>query len=212
MIAKGYIKDIFIIIKNRAYSNSYWYFVRRDLCLGLKGDIPEAKMDIKIRLYKNSDNKYFSNLALDDLLINANIPTCYVAVTTDDVPCYREWLIEPSQNKKIKGFFGHNFHELEADECIFERAYTIEEYRGLNLYATVNYMLGKKALDLGYRWAVAIIDINNIASLNAANKLETRPHKLQVTKWRFFTRRVVYVDIPEKLKAKTPWLFPKEAS
>ena len=209
LISKGCFKDIFNIVKFRCYSNTYWYFVRRDLHLGLKGEIPKAKIPITLRPYKASDHQYFNNLPLDDMLLNANIPTCYVAVTEDDVPCHREWFIEPSQNIKIKAFFGHNFNKLKSDECIFERAFTRKEYRGLNIHVAVNYMLGKKALDLGYRWAVAMIDIDNIASLNAANKLETRPHKLQITKWRFFIRWTVHVEIPKKLKLKTPWLFPE---
>ncbi|CAH8286202.1 hypothetical protein EV196_106223 [Mariniflexile fucanivorans] len=212
MVTSGHIKQIFIIIKNRTYSNTYWYFVRRDLNLGLIGEVPKTKIDIKLRPYKSSDHQYFSHLILDDMLLNANIPTCYVAVTNEDVPCFRQWLIEPSQNEKIKGFFGDNFPLLAADECIFERAYAVKEYRGMNLYPTVNYILGKKALDLGYRWVVACIDINNAASLKAALKLETRPYKLQITKWRFFTRKVSYTHIPEKLKKQNPWLFPDENS
>lgn len=207
MILCGHFKYIIIIIKKRIYSNTYWYFVRRDLSLGLNSPIPKSKVDIKLRPYESSDHKYFQKLPLDDMLINADIDTCYVAVTEDGIPCFRQWFIEPSQNDKKNLFFGHNFPELEASECLFERAYAVKEYRGLNIYPVFNYLLGKKALDLGYRWVVACIDINNTASLKAALKLETRPHKLQITKWRFFTRRTVYVDIPQKLKGKNPWLF-----
>ena len=211
MIANSNFKDISLTIKRRLYSNTYWYFVRRDLHLGLNGAIPEAKIDITLRPYKDSDHVHFDNLPLDDMLLKANIATCYVAVTKDDIPCFREWLIEPSQNDKIKSFFGHNFPRLEADQCIFERAYAPKAYRGLNLHPAVNYLFAKKALELGYRWVVSIIDLNNMASLKMMHKLDTYPYKLHITKRRFFTKKTVYMDIPEKLKAKTPWLFPKEA-
>ncbi|MFB9057593.1 hypothetical protein ACFFU9_12665 [Mariniflexile ostreae] len=206
LLTHGDITVIFKIIKNRIYSNTSYYFFRRDLNRGITY-IPEAKIEVSIRPYRDSDYEHFKGLPLDDMLLNANIPTCYVAVTQDGTPCFREWFIEPSQNEKIKSFFGHNFPSLEEDECIFERAYAVERYRGMNIYSVVNYHLGKKALELGYRWAVSCIEISNIESLKGAIKLEARPHKLQVTKWRFFVRRTVYVEIPKKLKAKNPWLF-----
>ncbi len=207
LLLNGDFKIIFKTIANRIYSNRYFYFVRRDLEIAIKGKVPVSKVGISLRPYQNSDHKYFKGLPLDDMLINANISTCYVAVTKDNIPCFREWFIEPYENKKIKNFFGDNFPLLEANECIFERAYAVKEYRGLNIYSEVNYILGKMALSLGYKWVVACIDINNTQSLKAALKLETHPYKLQVTKWRFFVRRTSYIDIPEKLKTKNPWLF-----
>jgi hypothetical protein len=209
LLSKGLFLDILKIIKYRMYSNTYYYFLKRDLHLGLQTEIPKAKIDISLRLYEESDAKYFKNLPWDDMLLEANIPTCYVAVTKDNKPCFRQWLIEPSQNNKVKGFFGDNFPVLEEDECIFERAYAPKNYRGLNIMPAVNYLLGKKALELGYRWTVACIETTNTKSLKAVHKLDTRPYKLQVTKWRLFKRVTVYKDIPQKLKDKNPWLFDK---
>lgn len=211
MLSNGLYKETWEIIKNRFYStNSNMYLVKRDLTINMKGAVPKAKIDITIREGKQEDYKYFRTTPEDELFIKANMNTCYVAVTKDNIPCFREWLIEPSQNKKIKKFFADNIPQLKPDECLFERAYAVKEYRGLNLYPEVNYLLGKKALNLGYKWAIGTIATNNILSLKAALGVETKPYKLQVVKWRFFMKRIVYIDIPKKLKAANPWLFPTE--
>ncbi|MFD0988638.1 hypothetical protein ACFQ1R_00895 [Mariniflexile jejuense] len=210
MVLNGLYKDIFNIIKQRIYSNTYWFYIRRDLTQGINNQTHKAKIDITLREYTDADHKYFKNLPLDDMLINANIPTCYVAVTKDGIPCFREWFIEPSQNEKIKKFFVNNLPQLKPDECIFERAFAVKAYRGLDLYQEVNYLFAKKALNLGYKWSISCIDLDNILSLKAAHKLQTTPTKLLVIKHRFFTQKPVLIDIPKKLKAKTPWLFDEE--
>lgn len=209
MLSNAQFKDIWGIIKHRTYSNTYSYLVRRDLTIGLDGPIPKAKINIKLREYRASDHKYFNHLPLDDMLLKANIPTCYVAVTDEDIPCFREWFIEPSQNHKIKKFFVDNLPQLEADECLFERVYNVKHFRGLDIYQEVNYLLAKKAIALGYKWVVGCIPLNNTLSLRAAQRLGVNPHKLQVTKWRFFIRKTVYEDIPVKLKTQNQWLFKK---
>jgi len=209
MLKSGKLKDVFAIIKKRTYSNIYFFMVKQDIHLIDFDNIPKARIDVTIRPYEDSDHKHFQNLDLADKLLEAKIPTCYVAVTNEGIPCYRVWLFEPSQNNKTKAFFGYNYPKLKKDEFILEMVYTVKEFRKSYLMVTVNYMLFKKAKELGYKWAVGCISINNKPSLKGANRLGAHPYKLQITKWRFFTRKTIYVDIPEKLKAKYPQLiFP----
>ncbi len=209
LLKGGKHKDILEIIKRRMYSDVSYYFIKKDLTILDNEPIPEAKINIKLRPYRESDHQYFKNLPLDDMLINANIPTCYVAVTDDDVPCFRQWFMEPKDNDKIQAFFRYNFPLLKADECILERAYAIRKFRGLNIMPRVIYLMEKMALDLGYKWAIGCIPVKNTLSLKAALNAQARPYKLQVTKRRFFIRRTVYIDIPKKLKVQNPWLFPE---
>jgi len=212
MLAKGEVKNIFNTVKHRTYSNVYYYFIRKDLELLNKEAIPEAKINITLRPYKDSDQVHFKNLPLDDMLLKANIPTCYVAVTDDDIPCYRQWFMQPCDNDKIQAFFKYNFPILKEDDCIFERSHAIKKFRGLNLMPKVHYLMQKKALDLGYKWVVGCIPIENSLSLRGVLKSNGKPYKLQATKRRFFIRRTLYIDIPQKLKDQNPWLFPKEDS
>lgn len=207
LLAQGEFLVILKIIKDRIYSNIYFYYFRKDLSFLEFVEIPKTQIDFKLRPYQDKDAVYFKNLPLDDMLINANISTCYVAETSTGEVCYRQWFIEPSQNDKIKAFFGHNFPELKKDECIFERVHVTEKYRGQHIALTANIMLVKKALSLGYKWGVGCIDPENTSSLKAAAKAYVVPDKLQVTRWRFFRMDTIYIDVPKKFKDKHPWLF-----
>lgn len=203
----GYILKLLI---QRTYSNTYSYFFKKDISIYKTITPPTTSVKFKLRTYKPSDSAYFKNLPWDDLLLNANIDTCYVAETLEGIPCYRQWFIEPSQNPKIKSFFGDNLPQLAPDECMFERVFVTKEYRGLNLAYTASYPLVLKALELGYKSAVGCIDVKNTRSLRAAVKTKAVPKKIQIAKWRFFKRRITYQDIPEKFKSRHPWLFATE--
>ncbi|MFY0714742.1 hypothetical protein J1D01_13780 [Seonamhaeicola sp. NFXS20] len=209
LLSNGKLTDILKIIKRRAYSNIYFFLLKQDLSTTDLDNVPKARIDISLRPFRDSDLKYFEDDELGNKLLEANIPTCYVAVTKDDIPCYRAWFFEPSQNDKTQAFFGYNFPKLKKDEFMVEMVHTRKEFRGRYIYVAANYLFLKMAKDLGYRWAVGCVDINNKAPLKGLNRSGCHPYKLQVTKWRFFTRKTIYVDIPEKIKAKYPRLkFP----
>lgn len=212
MLWSGKFKSIFNLIKRRTYSDVSYYFFRSDLSLVYQATIPKSEISITLRPYRDSDYEHFKNLPLDDMLLNANIPTCYVAVTENDEPCFRQWFIESSENDKIQGFFRYNFPILKPDECIFERAYAVKKFRGLNLMPRVLYLMGLMAVEKGYKWGIACIPVHNTLSLKAAHKAHGIPYKLQVTKRRFFVRRTVYIDIPKRLKSQRPWLFSKDVN
>jgi len=212
LLKSGKYKDILTILKRRIYSDEKFYLVRKDISNIDNEEKPKSRIDISLRPYEDADHIHFENLIEDDRLLAANIPTCYVAVTKDDIPCFRAWLMEPKDNDKIQAFFVYNFPILKPDEFIIERVQTVEAYRGLYLIVTVNNLLLQKAKELGYRWLFGCIKADNYPSLKGASRSGIYPYKLSITKYRFFTSRFVYVDIPKKLKRKTPWLFPKEAS
>lgn len=210
LLITGKYKDILTIVKNRIYSNTYsHYIIRRDLESLNSEPIPEAKINVTLRPYKDSDHAHFENLPLDDILLKANIPTCFVAVTDDDIPCFRQWFMEPKDNNKLQAFFKKELPILKENEIMLERSYAVKKFRGLNLMPRVHYLMQKKALDLGYKWVVGFIPINNSLSLRGAFRAGGKPYKLLVIKRLFFIKRYVYIDIPQKLKDQNTWLFPK---
>lgn len=209
MIKNAQFKYIIKTIKRRTYSNIYFFLVKKDVTTVDYSKAPKARIDIKLREYQNSDYEYFKNDALGNKLIEAKIPTCLVAVTNNNIPCFRCWFLEPANHKKVQSFFGYNYPELKEDEFMLELVHTVKEYRSQYVYVAANFMLMKKAKDLGYKWVIGCISLDNLPSLKGANRAGGHPYKLQITKWRFFRRKTIYVDIPEKIKAKYPQLsFP----
>lgn len=210
LIHTGNSMSILRILKKRMYSNTEFVLARKDIQESANDSTVKPRIDITLRHYKDSDHIYFENLVQDDMLLAAKIPTCYVAVTKEDIPCYRVWFLDSSQNDKIQDFFGYNFPVLKDDEFILERVHTVEAYRGLYLMVSINNLFIQKARKEGYRWALGFIKPDNYPSLKGAVRSGAKLYKLQITKRRFFTRRTVYVDIPKKYKLENPRLFPNE--
>ncbi|WP_445957747.1 hypothetical protein [Yeosuana sp.] len=202
MIAQGKLIESYHLLRTKIYSNKKFLVLRRDL----KEEFidPVAKIDLKIRLQEEKDLSHFIDLPEDDLLIKQNILNCYVATTNDDVPCYREWLMHSSQNSKIKSFFGKNLPLPNENEAILERAYTIPSFRGLYVMPAAMSKIALKGNELGVRWIITCVGIDNIPSLKGCKRSGFFPYKLRVEKWRLFKQEVTtFNEIPEKLLKKT---------
>lgn len=207
MIANGYIMEMFKILKKKTYSNDYFFMIKRDLSKEIK--IPPSRINLSIRPYKESDHKYFPNLPEDDRMLSENIDTCYVALTEEGIPCYRHWLIYPSQNEKMKKYFGDNLPLLKEGECMLERAFTIPEFRSKYVMPAASSMLANMAKNDGYKWVITCTHVDNIPTLKGAVKCDAVIYELQTIKWRFFKKSVTYSKVPEKFKTN-PQLFPEQ--
>ena len=111
LLKKGELKFILKGIGKRFRSEVLAFGLKRDLTVDFEN--PNALIELKIRPFNTSDNDYFRDENSNLGLVEAHIENCYVAVNTDNLPCYRQWLMGPSQNEKIKDFFNNNpFHHL----------------------------------------------------------------------------------------------------
>ena len=197
LIKKGEIKFIINGIVKRIISKNESFGLRRDLNLVFNN--PNALIDITIRPFRDEDQDYFTMDLQNDGLIERKIPNCYVAANTEDVPCYRQWLIGPKQNIKIKEFWGKAFPVLKEDEALLESAFTIPAFRGKRIMPAAMARIAEKGNDLGIRWVITFVGTDNIPSLKGCQRSGFYPYILRKEKWFMFKKTLNFENIPKEL-------------
>lgn len=129
-------------------------------------------------------------------LVHADIATCYVAITDDDQPCYMQWLIGPGENDKVMRYFKGLFAPLAADEVLLEGAYVPPRFRGLRINSRAMASIAAHGTDLGARWAITYIGVENVPSIRGAKGAGFEPYVLRRERWRFFRRAVTFGPLP----------------
>ena len=195
-IKEGEIKSVFKVILNRINSKQLAFGFKRDL--NEESKAPRTFVKTTIRPFKNDDVEHFNMDTTNISLIN-QIPTCYVATTKEDIPCIRLWLIDSSQNKKIKDFWGDTYPQLAEDEVLLESAFTIPKFRGLGLHSAVMYQVAEKAKDSGANFAIAFTPISNINSLRSLTYASFKPYIIRKEKYFLFKKSVIYEEISPEL-------------
>src|SRR6266576_3440018 len=161
MIAKGGVKALLEVARKRIYSNRTDMLLRRDLTILFKA--PAAKIPIHLRELQTTDILAIIAEVVDRLpAINAGLKTCYLAVSENEEICYMQWLIDSSQNHLRPRNVGLI---LQPDEMMLEWAYTFEKYRGLGIMASAMAQISERAAQAGARWALTLVDKDNIGSL-----------------------------------------------
>jgi GNAT superfamily N-acetyltransferase len=197
LIKKGKVKFLINGIAKRLFSKNIAFGLKRDLNLLFQN--PDALIDISIRPFRNTDKDHFTADLRNDGLIEKNIPNCYVAANTEDIPCFRIWLIGPNQNLKIKEFWGEYFPVLKEDEALLESAFTVPAYRGNRIMSAAISRMAEKESDLGIRRVISYVAIDNIPSLKGFHRSGFHPYLLRKEKWFMFKRTVTFENIPKKL-------------
>lgn len=200
LLKKGELKFILKGIGKRFHSEVLAFGLKRDLTVDFEN--PNALIELKIRPFNTSDNDYFRDENSNLGLVDAHIENCYVAVNTDNEPCYRQWLIGASQNEKIKGFFKGSFPVLKKNEALLEAAFTLPTFRGKRIMPAAMARISEKGVDIGARYIITFVDVNNIPSLKGCKRSGFNPYVLRTEKWFLFKRRIIFTDISEKLLAK----------
>ncbi len=185
-ILKGILKRL---------NSTVWSFeLKRDLEILFTN--PDSTIPLNIRLFNEKDDVYFKDANANCGLVQENLPNCYIAVTNEEVPCHRIWLINYGQNAKIKGFFGNLMPDLKENEALLEGVFTVPSFRGMNIMpATVSRIL-EKAKDMDVRWVIAFVEVNNMPSLRGFKRAGFSPHMLREEKWFLFYRSIRYIMIP----------------
>lgn len=197
LIKKGEIKFIIDGIAKRIISKNEVFGLRRDLNLGFQN--PDALIDIVIRPFRDEDQDSFAMDLQNDGLVEKKIPNCYVAVNTEDVPCYRQWLMGPKQNVKIKEFWGKAFPVLKEDEALLEGGFTIPAFRGKGIMPAAISRIVDKRDDLEIRWVITFVGIENIPSLKGCQRSGFYPYIIRKEKWLMFKQTVVFENITKEL-------------
>lgn len=208
LILNGYLDVFFKELKHRIYSKTISFGLKRDLEVDFK--TPSARIDLTIRPLKDEDVPHLLEntpthpvnpriIANQQAMVDADIPTCYVAVTKDEKPCYMQWLISYQNRDKIKKNFRGIFPKLKESEAMLEGAYNNPRYRGLRIMPAAMAEIAKKAASLNARWVITFVDIENIPSLKGCKRAGFEPYVIRKCEWSFFRYTVTFHPIPDKL-------------
>ncbi|MCC5941155.1 MAG: hypothetical protein JJU37_06385 [Balneolaceae bacterium] len=208
LLQDGYYSVFFKEFKNRLYSESFSFGLQRDLSKPFEA--PSAKITLKIRPIKDEDIDIILEdsglvnpriIASQRAILEAKIPTCYVAVTASNTACYMQWLIGNKDNDKIKSHFKNIFPTLKPQEALLEGAYGNPEFRGLGIMPAAMAKIAEKASLTNVRWVNTFVDITNIASLKGCRRSGFEPYVLRKEKWVLFNLSVSFHPLPENLIA-----------
>ena len=188
LLTKGDLKFIIHAINKRLKSEVVCFGLKRDLNDDFKS--PEALIDLNIRLSKDSDHTYFSEDNTNFGLVEKNIKSCYVATNKLDEPFFRIWLMGFSENEKIQNFFDGNFPKLKENEALLESAFTIARFRGKGIMPKAMSIISEKAINIGARYILIFVNIENIPSLKGCYRSGFQPYILRREKWFLFKKNV----------------------
>jgi hypothetical protein len=178
LIAHGQIRTVLTEGRNRLYSTRIQLLLRRDLAVPL-AKRPQAKIPIRIREMKEADIPRIIGQVPERMpAINAGLRTCYLAVTDEGDISYMQWLVDPSQNHLRPRTVGLT---LQPDERLLEWAYTFEKFRNLGIMACAMAQIAEKGASAGARWALTLVDEDNIASLKGCRNAGFRRKQIMYT-------------------------------
>ncbi|WP_274475680.1 GNAT family N-acetyltransferase [Mangrovimonas aestuarii] len=199
LIKDGEFKQLFNGLTKRLYSNTQSFGLKRDLEIPFEA--PKANIQLKIRPANNSDMEAFRKFHTEDRLLSTDIPQCYVATTSSNEVCYRQWLMGSKQNDKIRYCFGKTFPKLKPDEALLEGAFTLPNYRGKKIMPEAMARIAEKGNELGVKYIVTFVNINNIPSLKGCKRSGFNPYVVRNERFFLFFKSTSFSTIPKRLKA-----------
>jgi len=184
----------------RVFSNSESYLLRRDLTIPFHAQAP--KQPIEVRPISDSDVPAILSARPGRLLIlKANIPTCYLAITEDGQIAYMQWLIGQADLERFRPFFDGELRNLGKDEVLLEFAYTFEQFRGQKIMPAAMAEIAEKGLLSGARYAVTYVQKDNIAALKGCAAAGFSPYMIRNERWRIFSFKESFRSLPDGLAA-----------
>ena len=176
LISQGDFKFFWNVFKRKIYSTEMAFGFKLDLEHGLKAR--KALIPFTIREFR--DNKTTGLIE--------KLKTCYVAVNKEEIPCFRCWLIDSSQNDKLKQFWGNTFPELAKDEMLIENVFTNPKFRGLGIFPAALYQISDLGWKLGANYTTRSMAYAGF-----------KPYVYREVKWILFKKRVIFSPIPDNL-------------
>src|SRR5436190_10065528 len=206
LIVTGHAGEVWQAVTQRVYSNAASVGLRRDLAVPFPA--PTAKAPITIRPLLPGDQLEFLDVhqpGLSDTqvsgrlgqqrLLQSGIQTCHVATNGAGRVCYMQWLIAPSENARVRAFFGNLYPWLRSDEALLEGAYTPEEYRGQGIMTDAMAQIAERGRVLEARWVITFVDEGNAASLKGCERAGLTPYVRRREAFRVFVRGVTFTPL-----------------
>lgn len=180
--------------------------LRRDLTVPFPA--PEAAIPISIRPIQGRDVAMLLEAGKNELsgearrerairirMIEASLPTCYIAVTEQDEPCYMQWLIGAESSDVLTEIFGDRFPRLAPDEVLLEGAFTLEQWRGKGIMAAAMARIAERGVERGAKTAITFVDSTNIPSLKGCKRAGFEPYIERIGTWRLFRHRSSFAPL-----------------
>jgi GNAT superfamily N-acetyltransferase len=221
LIRSGEWEDLWRTSRTHLLSESKSYGLRRDLTLPFPA--PDAAIPIDIRPIRESDVATLLEAGRDEMsgeaqrerlirlrMIEAKLPTCYVAVTEDDQPCYMQWLIGSSENDRIQEIFGDRFPRLAPNQMLLEGAFTLEEWRGKRIMAAAMARIAERAIDHGAQWVTTFVAVENVPSMKGCKRAGFYPYVERTGTWRLFRHRSAFAPLRECAVGDVATGFPSQ--
>jgi hypothetical protein len=199
LLLHGHAPTLLHEVRNKIGSEEICYGFRRDLNIPV--ETPSAAIPVDLRFFQKNDIDGLFNLkgmgdgskAVMDRLrrivfINAEIPSCYVGLTSDGSPCFMQWLIRPEANARVQSYFKGYFPPLNEDEVMLEGVFIPEKFRGMKIMPFAMSQIAERGKTLGARWAVTYVQDFNLPSIRGVLQAGFRPFLLRRAKWRNFKR------------------------
>lgn len=207
---RGQISVVLRELRKWLWSDSVAFGLERDLTKPLEA--PEALLPIRVRpLEPDDERKLFAqapattNASSDPTayllenrraFLQQRIPTCYVAVTQENEPCYMQWLIGPQSNDQVRLYFQGIFPKLERDDRLLEYAFTPPKFQGKRIMAAAMARVAEKGTESGATRAITFVDADNIAALKGCKRAGFTPYVKRTTSWRLLRRSVRFEPLP----------------
>ncbi|WP_298902043.1 hypothetical protein [uncultured Psychroserpens sp.] len=160
----------------------------------------EASVDLSIRLFEDSDVNALNEGLRHVRLVEASIPSCYVAVTNNNVVVNRQWVFKHEQNDQVANYFGQIFPRLKEYELLIEGVFTHPDYRGMRIMPNAIFQTLTQEQYKSIDRIIVFVDRTNIASLKGFKRIGFNPYILRQEKWFLFNRKVAFVPMPSALE------------
>jgi GNAT superfamily N-acetyltransferase len=197
MVRNRETSEIFRELAHRVYSQEASYLLRRDLAIPLITR-PVAKISFHIRPIESRDMEQILEERPRRLpVLLANIPTCYVAQTSDGSICYMQWLVTADQQNRLIPYFKGELADYGEDTVLLEFAYTFKRFRGAGIMSAAMAEIAEKGLELGARWASTYVKSDNIASLKGCANAGFHPHMVRSESWRAFRLQQAFTPLTQ---------------
>ena len=205
------MKNIFSVIKNLVKQGDYslfWKIIKyrfhsKTVAFGFRQDLESdqikrrALIPITIRKHVKGDEVFFTNNNSTVLIKKLN--TCYVAINKENTPCFKCWLIDSSQNNKLKEFWDGTFPSLKTGEVLLESAFTVPKYRGFGIMPAAISLILELAKEQGFNEVITYVPEKNINSIRTIAYVGFHPFITRIEKWFLFRKMVTFVPITDNL-------------
>lgn len=206
LVLMGRVGPVWRAFWHRLYSNHTSIGFRRDLTVLFAA--PLAFQPLDVRALERGDDlscleaetpgltdvQVFERLT-QRRIVESGLRTCYIAVGSDGMPCYMQWLILASSNELVRTTFGNLYPRLESDEALLEGAYTPEAYRGKGIMASAMARIAERAADSGVRWVITFVDESYAPAQKGCARAGFRPYVRRVETYRLFRRYVAFLPL-----------------